>query len=203
MGNELEEVRRGRTEALRRVLRANRVGLGRHPRTRVVDEIVGGEADIPCDIVGDTEPSELAGSVRLCSAPMTASFPPRVSSSVLQPRVPAEATSWSLALPAWWPVRCRWRPARPSPWARRATLSMRTLLARALSWPLTRQEKKTSWLVSMSSAVRTIDGPNRRPAADGARRAEGPCPRRTRYARPAQAPAVTRRPRLRGYVRRG
>src|SRR4029453_374612 len=101
MGNELEEVRRGRTEALRRVLRANRVGLGRHPRTRVVDEIVVGKADIQCDIVSDTEPREWAGAVGLSSAPMAASFPPRVWSAVLQPRVPAEATSWSLALPAW------------------------------------------------------------------------------------------------------
>src|SRR4029453_3864512 len=39
---------------------------------------------------------------------MTASFLRRVSSSVLQPRVPAEATSWSLALPAWGPGGCRW-----------------------------------------------------------------------------------------------
>src|SRR4029453_17809780 len=47
MGDELEELRCGRTEALRWVLRANRVGLGRHARTRVGDKIVAGGSGHP------------------------------------------------------------------------------------------------------------------------------------------------------------
>src|SRR5262245_9213273 len=113
MGNEFEEVRRGRTEALRRVLRADCVGLWHQPRARVGDEIAW-ESDNQCDIANDTARSELAGSVQPCSAPMTASSPRRVSSLVLQRLAPTEATSCSLVWPAWWLVRCRWRPASTS-----------------------------------------------------------------------------------------
>jgi VIT1/CCC1 family predicted Fe2+/Mn2+ transporter len=48
---------------------------------------------------------------------------------------------------------------------RRPTLSVRTLLASALSWTLTRQEKKTSWPVSMSSVVSNPRWPESSPSS--------------------------------------
>ena len=61
-----------------------------------------------------TGPRALAGFERPCSAPTTVSSPPPAWWSAWRRPTPAAPRSLSPVWRAWWPARCRWRPANTS-----------------------------------------------------------------------------------------